>query len=97
MSSTFQVDTAQIAGAAGDINRISAEIEASVRAMMSRLLSLQDAWQGAAATNFQGVVRDWDGVQRRVRESLDTISQALNRAGQQYAEVERANASMFNV
>jgi len=95
MSSTFQVDTARIEGAAGDITRISAEIESNVNAMMSRLTALQDAWQGSAATNFQGVVRDWEGTQRRVRESLDTISQALARAGQQYSEVERANTSMF--
>lgn len=95
MSSTFQVDPARITAAAGDITRISAEIDTSVRSMMTRLVALQDAWQGSAATGFQGVVRDWEGVQRRVGESLDTISQALNRAGQQYAEVERVNTSMF--
>lgn len=95
MSSMFQVDTARIDAAAGDIGRISGEIDSSVTAMMSRLSGLQDAWQGSAAAGFQSVVREWDTTQRQVKESLDSISQALQRAGQQYAEVEQANAAMF--
>ena len=74
MSSQFQVDTARIGAVAGDVQRISAEIEASVAAMMARLGGLQDAWQGEAAARFQGVVQEWRGTQSRVRESLEHIS-----------------------
>ena len=46
MSTTFAVDTARIAAASGDIQRISAQIEGDVRAMMARLNGLQDCWRG---------------------------------------------------
>jgi 6 kDa early secretory antigenic target len=95
MSSRFQVDTARIQAASGDVTRISAEIESSVRAMMGKLNALQDAWQGSASSSFQGVTRDWERTQHTVRESLDHISVALQRAGVQYSEVEQANTSMF--
>ena len=95
MSSRFQVDTARIQAASGDITRISGEIESSVKAMMGKLSALQDAWQGSAATSFQGVTREWERTQLTVRESLDSISAALHRAGAQYSEVEQANTGMF--
>jgi len=95
MSSRFQVDTARIQAASGDVTRISAEIESSVKAMMGKLNALQDAWQGSAATSFQGVTREWERTQHTVRESLDSISAALHRAGAQYSEVEQANTGMF--
>jgi len=95
MSSRFQVDTARIQAASGDVTRISGEIEANVKTMMARLNALQDAWQGSASTSFQAVTRDWERTQHTVRESLDSISAALHRAGAQYSEVEQANTGMF--
>jgi 6 kDa early secretory antigenic target len=95
MSSQFQVDTARIGAAAGDVQRISAEIESSVAAMMARLTGLQDAWQGEAAARFQGVVQEWRGTQTRVRDSLEHIARLLGQAGQQYAAAEQQNAALF--
>lgn len=95
MSTQFQVDTAQIAAAAGDIRRISGQIESDVAAMMARLSALQGAWRGSAAAGFQDVVTQWSATQRQVRESLDAIEAALSRAGTQYADVEAANAALF--
>lgn len=95
MSTQFQVDTQQISGAAGDIRRMSAQIESDVAGMMSRLTALQGAWRGSAASGFQEVVTGWNATQRQVRESLDQIEAALSRAGLQYADVETSNAALF--
>jgi 6 kDa early secretory antigenic target len=95
MSTQFQVDTERIAAASGDINRIGAEIDSQVTAMMARLTGLQDAWRGTASSRFQSVAHEWRGTQARVREALDQISRLLAHAGQQYAEAEQQNASMF--
>lgn len=95
MSAQFQVDTARIQAASGDIARISTEIEGQVGAMMSRLVALQEAWKGSASGRFQGVVTDWQGTQQQVKESLDTIGQLLASAGSQYAETEAAAERMF--
>jgi early secretory antigenic target protein ESAT-6 len=95
MSSQFQVDTDRITAASADINRIGADIDAQVAAMMARLTALQDAWRGSAASRFQGVASEWRGTQARVRESLDHISRLLAQAGQQYAAAEQQNTAMF--
>lgn len=95
MSSTFKVDTARIAAASGDIQRIAGSIESEVRAMMTKLNGLQDCWQGSAAANFAAVSNDWNATQERVRASLQNISVALRTAGDQYAQVEADNRMRF--
>ncbi len=95
MSTHFQVDTVAISGAASDIARISASIEADSSALMSRLIALQDTWRGSASSSFQEAANSWAQTQRRVRESLDQIQAALSNAGSQYRDVEAANTSMF--
>lgn len=96
MASQFQVDTERIGAAAGDIARISADLDAQVSAMMARLTGLQDAWSGSAATQFQGVVSQWQATQRTVKASLDNIGSVLGAAGSQYAETEAAALRMFS-
>jgi WXG100 family type VII secretion target len=95
MATQFQVDTDRISAASGDIARISGEIEAQVAQMLARLTALQDAWKGGAATQFHGVVTQWQGTQRQVQTSLDSIGQVLAAAGAQYAETEAQNMRMF--
>ena len=96
MSAQFQVDTDRIAAAAGDVARISAEIEGQVGVMLARLTGLQDAWTGTASAQFQGVVAQWPGTQQQVRASLDSIGQVLGAAGSQYAEAEASATRMFS-
>ncbi|MBT9255046.1 WXG100 family type VII secretion target [Phycicoccus sp. MAQZ13P-2] len=96
MSAQFQVDTDRITAAAGDVARISAEVEGQVAAMTARLVGLQDAWTGSASAQFQGVVEQWRGTQQQVRESLDSIGRVLGAAGAQYAEVEAQAVRMFS-
>ncbi|NLG20214.1 MAG: WXG100 family type VII secretion target [Actinomycetales bacterium] len=95
MSTTFAVDTARIAAASGDIQRIAAQIEGDVRAMMSRLNGLQDCWRGAAAGNFANITQQWSATQEQVRASLQEISTALKTAGDDYDLVEQANRQRF--
>ena len=95
MATQFQVDTDRIQAASGDIARFSGEIEGQVGQMLARLTALQDAWKGGAATQFHGVVTQWQGTQRQVQASLDSIGQVLAAAGAQYAETEAQNMRMF--
>lgn len=95
MSSQFQVDTQQIQVSSHEIQRISQEIESNVALMMQRLTALQDAWRGSASVGFQQAVATWTATQRQVRTALDGIQVSLSRAGEQYAQVEAANAALF--
>jgi 6 kDa early secretory antigenic target len=96
MAAQFQVDTEQIQAASGDIARISGEIDAQVTAMMGRLNGLQGAWTGTASARFQALVAEWQGTQRQVRASLDSIGVVLAAAGAQYAETEAQTLRMFS-
>lgn len=95
MSSQFQVDTERIGAAAGDVARISSEIDTQVAAMTATLTALQDAWRGEASGRFQAVAAEWRGTQVRVRAALDQIGRLLATAGQQYAAAEQQNAALF--
>ena len=96
MTAQFQVDTGQIQTASGDIARISGEIDGQVTAMMARLNGLQGAWTGTASARFQALVTEWQGTQRQVRASLDSIGGVLAAAGVQYAETEAQTLRMFS-
>ena len=96
MTAQFQVDTGQIQAASGDIARISGEIDGQVTAMMARLNGLQGAWTGTASARFQALVTEWQGTQRQVRASLDSIGGVLAAAGAQYAETEAQTLRMFS-
>ena len=95
MSSHFAVDTARIAAASGDIERIAGSIESEVRAMMATLVGLQDCWQGTASARFQAVMQDWRATEERVTASLQQVSATLRLTGQDYEEVEQANRMRF--
>ncbi|HQF03412.1 MAG TPA: WXG100 family type VII secretion target [Phycicoccus sp.] len=96
MSGQFQVDTDRIQSASVDIATIAGDIESQVQSMMGRLNALEDAWRGAAAAQFQGVVAQWQGTQTQVKASLDSIGQVLGQAGEVYADTEAQAVRMFS-
>ena len=93
--SRFEVDSAQVASASAAVQGSAQQLGGEVDRMMRHLLELQASWKGPAAAQFQTVVADWRGTQERVRLALEDIQRALAAAGQQYADVEAANARMF--
>jgi 6 kDa early secretory antigenic target len=92
---SYQVDSEAVMTATGAIKATIGRVQAEVGSLHGQLTNLQGSWTGQAATAFQGVVTDWRGTQQRVEESLASISEALNVAGQQYAEIEQANMRLF--
>ena len=96
MAAQFQVDTEQIQAASGDIARISGEIDAQVTAMMGRLNGLQGAWTGTASSRFQALVAEWQGTQRQVRASLDSIGGVLAAGGGEFADTEAKTLGIFS-
>lgn len=91
----YQVDSEAVLTATGAVRASIGRIQSEVAALHGQLTQLQGSWTGAAATAFSSVVTDWRGTQQRVEESLAAINQALTHAGQQYAEIEAANARLF--
>jgi len=92
----FQVDSGAVLDATAQAASIAARLAAEAEALHAQLTRLQDSWQGEASVAFQGVVEQWRTTQGRLGQSLDSINRALAAAGQQYADVEQANARMFS-
>jgi early secretory antigenic target protein ESAT-6 len=91
----YQVDSEAVLNATGAVRNSIARIQSEVAGLHGQLTSLQGSWTGQAASAFAGVITDWKGTQQRVEESLAAINQALTQAGQQYADIEAANARLF--
>jgi 6 kDa early secretory antigenic target len=91
----YTVDSDEVATATSNVEATMSRIQHEVGALQSRLGQLQHSWSGEAAMGFQGAVADWQATQQRVEDGLASLGRALRAAAQRYAEVERANAQMF--
>ena len=91
----YQVDSEAVISATGAVRSSISRIQSEVAGLHGQLTNLQSSWTGQAASAFTGVVSEWKVTQQRVEENLAAINQALTQAGQQYAEIEAANARLF--
>lgn len=91
----YQVDSEAVISATGAVRSSIIRIQSEVSGLHGQLTNLQLSWSGQAASAFTGVVAEWKTTQQRVEENLAAINQALTQAGQQYAEIEAANARLF--
>lgn len=91
----FQVDSEAVVAATATIRATIGRLQSETSALSAQLAGLQSSWTGQAAAGFQAVASDWKTTQARVDEVLTSIGLALGRAGQQYADVELANAQLF--
>ncbi|WP_339619429.1 WXG100 family type VII secretion target [uncultured Salinibacterium sp.] len=92
----YQVDSEAVLSATGAVQNSISRIQAEVAGLHGQLTNLQGSWTGQAAAAFSTVVTDWKATQQRVEENLAAINSALSQAGQQYAEIEAANARLFS-
>ena len=92
----YQVDSEAVISATGAVRSSITRIQSEVAGLHGQLTNLQSSWTGQAASAFTGVVTEWKTTQHRVEENLAAINQALTHAGQQYAEIEAANARLFS-
>lgn len=95
--SIFQVNSEAIATASAGVQASIGSISSEVAGMNARLTDLLQSWSGQAAAAFEGTMAQWRAAQQSLEQALDSINQALARAGQTYTDVEQANAAMFAV
>ncbi|WP_432548441.1 WXG100 family type VII secretion target [Kineococcus sp. SYSU DK004] len=93
--SRFEVDSDRVAAASQVVQASVQTLGGEAEALMRHLLDLEAVWKGSAATGFQALSASWRSTMERVRVNLEDIQRVLATAGQQYAEVEAANARMF--
>ena len=91
----FEVDSAEVHTAAARARESAAAVHAEVARMMTQLLDLQSTWSGAAAQSFAAVAQEWRATQQLVEQSLAQITEALDLAGQTYADAEVSAHGLF--
>lgn len=91
----YTVDSEAVIGAAGAISATVARLQTEAGSLHAQLEALQGSWSGQAAVAFQGVVSQWRTAQAGLEQALAGIDRALRTASQQYAEIELANARLF--
>ncbi|MDX2375935.1 WXG100 family type VII secretion target [Microbacterium sp. LRZ72] len=91
----YSVDSDAVLTQSTAVRATADRLHAETQAMLAQLTQLQASWTGHAATSFQGVLEEWRGAQLHVEQALGAITTALAVAGQQYADAELANASLF--
>lgn len=94
--SRYEVDSARIALASTTVGNSVISLRAEVLTMNVHLLDLQSSWQGAAASQFTGLMEDWALAQKSVENSLDNITIALNQAATLYADTELQAGTLFS-
>ena len=91
----YQVDSDAVFNATGAVRNAIGQLQAAAAGLNGHLTTLQSSWTGSAAAAFGSTVSDWNATQIRVEENLSAINQALSLAGQQYVDIESANARLF--
>jgi 6 kDa early secretory antigenic target len=91
----YTVDSEAVAAAAAAITATVGRLQGEAGALHSQLDQLQGSWTGQAAQAFQGVVQQWHTTQTNLEQALAGIDRALRSAGEQYVQIETANARLF--
>ncbi|MGO2660552.1 WXG100 family type VII secretion target [Mycetocola reblochoni] len=93
----FQVDADAVMSSTATMNGTIATIRSEVSRLCGQLSALEGQWTGQASSAFHALLAEWRTTQGAVEQSLESISMALGRAGERYADIEQANAAMFRV
>lgn len=91
----YSVDSEAVIHAAHQARSTIARLQGEVSSLNAQLHSLGASWSGPAASAFLAVHDNWRVTQLRVKESLQSIMEALNHAGRHYQEMEISNTRLF--
>ncbi|BCB81068.1 hypothetical protein GCM10022251_61760 [Phytohabitans flavus] len=69
---------------AARFDQVNRDLEAMLKALMSQLEVLRDAWQGAGGRSFEQVKIQWSDDQAAIQRTLAETAVALRAAGRGY-------------
>lgn len=91
----FTYDPATLEEASRELSRGSASIEAQLSAMANKVSPLQQAFVGQAGQGFQQLWQEWHESGKRLKQSLEGLSQLLHGAATNAAQMEEANKRLM--
>lgn len=94
-SAGFTYDPATLDAASRDLAQGSASVDAQLTSLSNRLQPLQQGFQGQAGQGFQTLWNEWHDSAKRLKASLEGLSQLLASAGRNAADMEAANTRLM--
>jgi WXG100 family type VII secretion target len=95
MAGQFNTDAATMQRAAQQVQQVSEEISAELRALQANLDPVAASWKGAAASAFQQLMVRWGEDANKLTTALQGISEMLASTNKNYSQVEEANHSQI--
>lgn len=95
MSGGFTYDPVSLEQASKDLANGSASVEAQLSTLSNKLETLHQGFVGQAGQGFQQLWAEWHESGKRLKASLDGLSQLLHGASENAAQMEAANARMM--
>ncbi|MGY1831654.1 WXG100 family type VII secretion target [Geodermatophilus sp. SYSU D01180] len=92
---SFTYDPATLGTASRDLASGAASVDAELSSLSARIEPLQQAFVGAAGQGFQQLWVEWHDSAKRLKASLEGLSQLLNQAANNAADMESANARLM--
>jgi WXG100 family type VII secretion target len=86
--STFKVTSTDLSALGNRVAQGSEETQTLLSNLAGQVEALTGVWDGQAASNFQGLYREWQQGASQVKEAMDGISQFLVQAAQTYEQTE---------
>ena len=94
-SSGFTYDPAALEQASKDLAGGSAAVDAQLSSLSGKVQPLQQAFVGQAGQGFEQLWTEWHDAGKRLRQSLEGLSQMLHGAATNAAQMEEANRRMM--
>jgi WXG100 family type VII secretion target len=91
----FTYDPGTLEAASRDLAQGSASVDTQLTSLSNRLQPLQQGFQGQAGQGFQQLWNEWHDSAKRLKASLDGLSQLLAQASRNAAEMESANTRLM--
>lgn len=88
----YGTTTEEMQRAAQRVLSVNDQVQANLSALRNQLAPLAGAWQGQAATAFQGLIARWDTDARVLNDALRGIGEAIQGSGHSYAQAEAQQA-----
>jgi len=95
MAGSFNTDAATMQRAAQQVQQVSEEISAELRALQANLDPVAASWKGSAASAFQQLMARWGEDANKLTTALQGIAEMLDSTNKNYSQVEEANHSQI--
>lgn len=95
MAGSFNTDAATMQRAAQQVQQVSEEINAELKALQGNLDPVAASWKGSAASAFQQLMVRWSEDANKLTSALQGISEMLDSTNKNYSQVEEANHSQI--